>query len=72
MALGGHASVQWGTVLNHVERMWRETRSPLARAWLGACLLQYRGELPAPAHTPGGDDLMVSAVEAIRWDRILA
>jgi hypothetical protein len=46
MALNGHASVNWGVSLDRVERMWRETRSPLARAWLGACLLQYRGERP--------------------------
>jgi hypothetical protein len=76
MALGGHASVQWGAVLNHVERMWRETRSPLARAWLGACLLQYCGERPSPSGAPGvaptGDDLVVAAVEAIRWNWILA
>jgi len=72
MALGGHASVQWGTALNQVERSWRETRSPLAQAWLGACLLQYRGERPAPANARAGDDLVVAAVEAIRWDRILA
>jgi hypothetical protein len=73
MALGGHASVQWGAALNHVERMWRETRSPLARAWLAACLLQYRGERPKPtaASARAGDDIVVAAVEAIRWDRIL-
>ncbi len=72
MALAGHASVQWGGALNHVERMWRETRSPLARTWLAACLLQYRGERPATAHPAGGDDLVVAAVEAIQWNRILA
>jgi len=72
MALAGHTSIQWGTMLNHVERMRRETRSPLARAWLSACLLQYRGERPAPADMTGGDDVVVAAVEAIRWERILA
>jgi hypothetical protein len=73
MALNGHAGVQWEAALHHVERIWRETRSPLARAWLGACLLQYRGERPEPAAAGAGDnDLVVAAVEAIRWDRILA
>jgi hypothetical protein len=74
MALNGHAGVRWEAALNHVERMWRETRSPLARAWLGACLLQYRGERPEPAVAcpRAGDDLVVAAVDAIRWDRILA
>jgi hypothetical protein len=74
MALNGHASVHWGAALNQVERMWRETRSPLARAWLAACLLQYRGERPkrAVAASRAGGDLVVTAVEAIRWDRILA
>lgn len=74
MALDGHASVAWGAALNHVERMWRETRSPLARAWLAACLLQYRGERPEPtvAGSRVEDDIVVAAVGAIRWDRILA
>jgi len=74
MALNGHASVQWGAALNQAERMWRETRSPLARAWLAACLLQYRGERPKPAaaDSRAANDIVVAAVEAIRWDRILA
>jgi hypothetical protein len=74
MALNGHAGVRWEAALNHVERIWRETRSPLARAWLGACLLQYRGERPelAAADSRADNDLVVAAVEAIRWDRILA
>src|SRR5713226_4894642 len=28
---------------------WQKTRSPLARAWLSACLLMYRGVRPEPA-----------------------
>jgi len=35
-------------------------------------LLQYRGKRPAPANAHAGDDLVVAAVGAIRWDRILA
>jgi hypothetical protein len=74
MALNGHASVQWSDALNHVERMWEETRSPLARAWLAACLLQYRGQRPGP---PAGEsladanDILVAAIGAIAWDRVL-
>jgi hypothetical protein len=74
MGLNGHPSIQWGDALNHVERMWRETRSPLARAWLASCLLQYRGErpgLPDAARSPDTDDILVAAVEVIAWDRIL-
>ena len=72
MALDGHPEIRWGEMLDRVERLWRETASPLARAWLGACLLQYRGDRPElPASDPTGD-LLVNAVEAIPWNRILA
>ncbi|HLK47296.1 MAG TPA: prenyltransferase/squalene oxidase repeat-containing protein [Bryobacteraceae bacterium] len=69
MALDGHPEIRWGEMLDRVERLYRETRSPWARAWLGACLLQYRGV--RPESRPAGNDLLVTAVEAIRWDRIM-
>ncbi|HLN00730.1 MAG TPA: hypothetical protein VK335_15690 [Bryobacteraceae bacterium] len=72
MALDGHPEIRWGEMLDRVERLWRQTASPLARAWLGACLLQYRGERPQlPEPNPTGD-ILVNAVEAIPWNRILA
>jgi len=71
MALDGHPEIRWGEMLDRVERLWHQTSSPLARAWLGACLLQYRGERPElPERDPAGD-ILVSAVEAIPWNRIL-
>ena len=72
MALDGHASVKWGDALNHVERQWRESPSPLARAWLAACLLQYRGERPVSTEDRYTTDILVAAVEAIPWNRIMA
>lgn len=72
MALDGHASVNWGDALNHVEREWRESASPLARAWLAACLLQYRGECPVSTERCDTNDILVAAVEAIPWNRIMA
>jgi hypothetical protein len=79
MALDGHAAVRWGMALEQIERQWRETHSPLARAWLAACLLQYRGQRPEPpdpgvAVKPAREpaDLLVTAIEAIAWNRILA
>jgi hypothetical protein len=73
MALGGHASVKWGAALDRVQQLWSETRSPLARAWLAACLLVYRGERPREAEqAPVGNDILVAAVEAIPWDQIAA
>jgi hypothetical protein len=71
MALDGHPEIRWGEMLDRVERLWRTTASPLARAWLGACLLQYRGERPqVPGQDPAGD-ILIAAVEAIPWNRIM-
>lgn len=74
MALDGHPAIRWGGMLDHVAKLWHQTSSPLARAWLGACLLQYRGE--RPQSTEGGltapGDILVAAVEVIPWDRIMA
>jgi len=74
MALDGHAAVAWGTALDGVERTWHETRSPLARAWLSSCLLLYRGERPQPAERDDrtGNDILVTAIEGIPWNHILA
>ena len=74
MALDGDASIRWGEALDHMERLGRETASPLARAWIGACLLQYRGARPewAKAEPPDGGDILVDAVESISWNRIMA
>jgi hypothetical protein len=74
MALTGHVAVDWGASLDGVERAWQKTRSPLARAWLSACLLMYRGVRPEPAggNECPGDDVLVAAIEGIRWDQILA
>lgn len=73
MALNGHAEIRWGEMLDRVARLWRATASPLARAWLGACLLQYRGERPdAPQNECRSGDILVAAVEVIPWNRIMA
>ena len=74
MALSGHTAVQWGTALDGVERAWQKTGSPLARAWLSSCLLMYRGVRPEAVgeRERPGNDLLVTAIEGIRWDQILA
>jgi hypothetical protein len=74
MALNGHAAVRWGAALDGVERAWQKTRSPLAWAWLSSCLLMYRGMRPEPADRDecSENDLLVTAIEGIRWDQILA
>jgi len=73
MALDGHPEIRWGEMLDRAARLWRETSSPLARAWLGACLLQYRGERPSsPEDSCDSRDMLVTAVEAIPWNRIMA
>jgi hypothetical protein len=74
MALNGYAAVQWGAALDGVDRAWQKTRSPLARAWLSSCLLMYRGVRPERAgeNERAENDLLVTAIEGIRWDQILA
>ena len=74
MALNGHTAVQWSTALDGVERAWQKTGSPLARAWLSSCLLMYRGVRPEAVgeRERPGNDLLVTAIEGIRWDQILA
>lgn len=73
MALDGHAEIRWGETLDRMARLWRETSSPLARAWLGACLLQYRGERPdSPEDACDRGDILVAAVGAIPWNQIMA
>jgi len=72
MALDGHASVEWGATLSHVEQVWQGCASPLARAWLAACLLQYRGARPVSTDSCDTGDILVAAVEAISWNRVMA
>src|SRR5579863_3016345 len=62
MALDGHASVEWGDTLSHVERVWQGSASPLARAWLAACLQQYRGARPVSTDSGDTGDILVAAV----------
>ena len=72
MALDGHTLVEWGDALTHVERVWQGSASPLARAWLAACLLQYRGVRPVSTGPCDTGDILVAAVEAISWNRVMA
>lgn len=71
MALDGHAAMDWGREARHVEQLLQTTRSPLARAWLEAFLLQHRGTQP---HAPGDDlfggDILVASIGSIAWDRL--
>jgi hypothetical protein len=70
MALDGHAAIAWESALDRAASLWHHTSSPLARAWLGACLLQYRGQRPEPAENSAPGDTIVTAIGAIPWDRI--
>jgi len=71
MALDGHPGVDWPLALAHVGRLWLTARSPLARAWLGACLTRYGEALPESPHESATGDVLVAALEAIEWNRTL-
>ena len=72
MALDGHPSVDWPRALAQVEASYRQTRSTLGRAWLGACLALYgvRTQTTGEAAEPDAPDVVVRAVEAIPWERL--
>ena len=71
LALAGNRSLDWNHALAQAERSWRETSSPLARAWLAVCLARYGRVLPGAFAENTTGDILVCAVEAMACSRIL-
>ncbi len=73
MALDGSAAIGWAEALDGLERLGRASASGFARAWVRACLLQYRGARPdwGKGDVATCGDILVEAVESISWNRIL-
>jgi hypothetical protein len=46
--------------------MYQDTRSPMARAWLGISLQLHGQSVPEPEETGLTPDQMITALEAIR------
>ncbi len=66
LALQGSRRFDSAPAIALAEKMWRETASPLARAWLGIALRNYGVALPEPAGDAApGQDLLLIALEAM-------
>lgn len=67
LGLAGDSSLDLASPLALAKRMWSDTRSPLARAWLGISLKSH-GAFPAALSSsiaPAPPDTMLAALEAI-------
>lgn len=70
LALFGHVAVDWEQAIRHAGQLFETTRSPLARAWLEACLLQHGGARPAERGELSGD-ILVASIGSIAWNRMV-
>jgi hypothetical protein len=71
MALNGHTAVDWKRAIRDVEQLLQTTRGPLARAWLGACLLQHGESRPAASRAELlRGDILVASIGSIAWNRL--
>jgi hypothetical protein len=70
LALFGHVAVDWEQAIRHAGQLFETTRSPLARAWLEACLLQHGGARPAERGELSGD-ILVASIGSIAWNRVV-
>jgi hypothetical protein len=66
LGLQGNRAAQLGPAIDRARKLYRETRSPLARAWLGISLKHYAA---MPAQEDGGGsgvrDVMLAALEVL-------
>jgi hypothetical protein len=64
--LGLQGRQDLGPSLEVARNMYQDTRSPMARAWLGISLQLHGKNVPEPEETGLTPDLMITALEAIR------
>ncbi|MBI3681531.1 MAG: terpene cyclase/mutase family protein [Acidobacteria bacterium] len=67
LGLQGSKVVDLEPALLLAGRHLRQTRSPLAKAWLGISLRNFGRDLPPPAASEPGDDLLLAALEALAY-----
>jgi hypothetical protein len=69
LGLQGMPSERLSAPLGFVERLWRNARSPLARAWMEICLRNYQRELPetgtSAAREKAPRDILLAAIQAL-------
>ncbi|MDX1984062.1 MAG: prenyltransferase/squalene oxidase repeat-containing protein [Bryobacteraceae bacterium] len=67
MGLQGCPHFDARPALDLAERYWKESTSPLAKAWLAIALRNHGREVAPQTTSPPGGDLMVVALEAISY-----
>jgi hypothetical protein len=73
LGLSGNPALDLSAPLAVALRQWRETRSPLARAWLAVSLRSHNLPMPAAAPRPfSSPDTMLAALELIAAKGALA
>ena len=73
LGLSGNRALDLSAPLALALRQWRETRSPLARAWLAVSLRSHALPLPSPiVRQTASRDTILSALEIIAANGVLA
>jgi hypothetical protein len=66
LGLSGNRALDLSAPLALAQRQWRQTRSPLARAWLAVSLRSHALSLPSPsAPQPASQDTILNALDVI-------
>jgi hypothetical protein len=73
LGLAGNRSLDLAAPLAVAQRYLRDTRSPLAKAWLGVCLRSHGVALEPPGATPlAPNDTLINALEIIAATGVMA
>lgn len=67
LGLQGQKLTDLAPAVDLAERAWKQTTSPLARAWLSIALRNYGRPLPLPDPAPPPRDLLLTALEAMGY-----
>lgn len=65
LGLDGSSGVDWNRALDGAFRMWEETESRLARAWLAILLRNHGRQVPETAEPLAATDPLLTALEAM-------
>ena len=73
LGLAGNPALNLSAPLAVAQRYWRDTRSPLAKAWLNVALRTHSIGLPTPSAEPlAANDTVIGALEIIAVNGALA
>jgi hypothetical protein len=72
LGLAGSRGVDLKPQLALAQKLWSESRSPLAKSWLTVALRRYSIRVPLEAAPPAPDDVLIQALDAIGASGALA